>query len=213
MNQILKLLALVTIVLSLSSCGYNSMVDYEEEVSGQWAQVENVYQRRADMIPNLQAIVEGVADFERGTLNDVVNARSKATSIQLSGDDLTPEKIKMFEKAQSGLTTAMSRLLLQFERYPELKATAAFRDFMTQYEGTENRITTARRDFNDAVKEYNSYVRKIPNNITAGIFGFQKKGYFEADTGAEKAPVIDFTGKRGGGQRTTDGGGQPGGAN
>jgi len=212
MNQILKLLTLVAIVLSLSSCGYNSMVDLEEEVSGNWAQVETQYQRRADIVSSFIGIIEGSTDFERGTLTDVVKARSSATSIQLSGDDLTPEKIKMFEKAQSGLTSAMSRMLLQFERYPDLKSTANFSKFMTEYEGTENRIATARRDFNEAVKTYNSHIRKIPSNVTAGIFGFRKKGYFEANAGSENAPTIDFTGNSGGGQRT-DGGGQPGGAN
>lgn len=183
---------LVIALLTLNSCGYNSMVSLDEEVEGQWGNVQNAYQARADLIPNLVSTVKGAANFEKETLEAVVNARSRATGVTVDPSNLTPDAIKKFEEAQSGLNSALSRLLVSVERYPELKATAAFRDLQSQLEGIENRIRVERNRFNDAVKGYNKYVRSFPNNLIAGMFGFEKKGYFESDAGAENAPKVDF---------------------
>lgn len=177
---------------SLSGCGYNGMVNREEAIDGKWAQVENQYQRRADLIPNLVETVKGVADFEAGTLESVVEARSKATSIQLDAKDLTQENLDKFQAAQDQLSGALSRLMVVSERYPELKATQAFQDLMVQLEGAENRISTERKNFNDAVNDYNAFIRRFPNNITASIFGFEKRAYFKAEEGADTAPKVDF---------------------
>jgi len=168
------------------------MVSLDEEVEGQWANVQNAYQARADLIPNLVSTVKGAANFEKETLEAVVNARSRATGVTVDPSNLTPDAIKKFEEAQSGLNSALSRLLVSVERYPELKATQAFRDLQSQLEGIENRIRVERNRFNDSVKGYNKYVRSFPNNLIAGMFGFEKKGYFESDAGAENAPKVDF---------------------
>lgn len=170
----------------------NRMITAEEGVNGAWAQVENVYQRRMDLIPNLVNTVKGAADFERGTLEAVIDARSKATSVQVDADNLSEENIAAFQKAQDGLSTALSRLMVTVERYPELKATQNFRDLQAQLEGTENRITVERNKFNEVVKTYNTMIRKFPNSIIAGIGGFEKKGYFKASEGADKAPEVNF---------------------
>ena len=170
----------------------NRMITAEEGVNGAWAQVENVYQRRMDLIPNLVNTVKGAADFERGTLEAVIDARSKATSVQVDADNLSEENIAAFQKAQDGLSTALSRLMVTVERYPELKATQNFRDLQSQLEGTENRITVERNKFNEVVKAYNTMIRKFPNSIIAGIGGFEKKGYFKASEGADKAPEVNF---------------------
>lgn len=170
----------------------NRMITAEEGVNGAWAQVENVYQRRMDLIPNLVNTVKGAADFERGTLEAVIDARSKATSVQVDADNLSEENIAAFQKAQDGLSTALSRLMVTVERYPELKATQNFRDLQAQLEGTENRITVERNKFNEVVKAYNTMIRKFPNSIIAGIGGFEKKGYFKASEGADKAPEVNF---------------------
>lgn len=170
----------------------NKMVTAEEGVSGAWAQVENVYQRRMDLIPNLVKTVKGAADFERGTLEAVIDARSKATSVQVNADNLSEANIAAFQKAQDGLTNALSRLMVTVERYPELKATQNFRDLQAQLEGTENRIAVERNKFNEVVKAYNTMIRKFPNSIIAGIGGFEKKGYFQATEGADKAPEVNF---------------------
>lgn len=170
----------------------NRMITAEEGVNGAWAQVENVYQRRMDLIPNLVNTVKGAADFERGTLEAVIDARSKATSVQVDADNLSEENIAAFQKAQDGLSTALSRLMVTVERYPELKATQNFRDLQAQLEGTENRITVERNKFNELVKVYNTMIRKFPNSIIAGIGGFEKKGYFKASEGADKAPEVNF---------------------
>jgi LemA protein len=170
----------------------NRMITAEEGVNGAWAQVENVYQRRMDLIPNLVNTVKGAADFERGTLEAVIDARSKATSVQVDADNLSEENIAAFQKAQDGLSTALSRLMVTVERYPELKATQNFRDLQAQLEGTENRITVECNKFNEVVKAYNTMIRKFPNSIIAGIGGFEKKGYFKASEGADKAPEVNF---------------------
>ena len=192
----MKKLRLLIIVLFgatlLSSCGYNTMVEKDEQIAKQWAQVENQYQRRSDLIPNLVNTVKGYADFEKSTLTAVIEARSKATSVQVNANDLNPESIKKFQDAQGELTGALSRLLVSVERYPDLKANQNFLELQAQLEGTENRISVERKRFNDAVGDYNSYIRKFPRNLYAGSFDFEKKGYFEADKGTEKAPNVSF---------------------
>ncbi len=187
----LILLSLISAAF-LSSCGYNSMVEKEENVKGKWAQVQNQYQRRMDLIPNLVETVKGMANFEKSTLEAVVQARAEATKVTIDANDLSPEKVAQFQKAQEGLTGALSKFMTIVEQYPDLKSTQGFKDLMTNLEGTENRITVARMEFNNAVLEYNTYIRKFPNNMTAGMFGFAQKGYFEAEAGAEKAPKIKF---------------------
>ena len=179
-------------VLSLSSCGYNSMVKLDEQVTSQWAQVENVYQRRVDLIPNLVSSVKGAANFEKETLTQVIEARSKATSINVDPTKLTPESIAQFQAAQGQLGQALGRLLATVEAYPELKANQNFLELQAQLEGTENRITVERQKFNTVTQEYNSTIRTFPNNLTAGMFGFKAKGYFQAEAGANKAPKVEF---------------------
>ena len=172
----------------------NGLVEREENVEGAWAQVENQYQRRADLIPNLVNTVRGAADFEQETLTAVIEARSQATSINVSADDLNdPAKLQQFQAAQQQLSGALSRLLVSVERYPELKANSNFRDLQAQLEGTENRIATERKRFNDAAQSYNTSIRKFPTSIIASIGGFDRKAYFEAEQGAEQAPTVDFS--------------------
>lgn len=185
-------LLLAVLALLLNSCGYNTMVEQQETVDQKWANVQTQYQRRADLIDNLVATVKGAAENEKSILTDVIEARSKATSMNINADELTPENIKKFQEAQSQLSGAFSKLMVSVERYPEIKSNQNFRDLQVQIEGTENRIAVARTDFNTAVKEYNAYIRKIPQNIIAGFAGFEKKGYFEADSGSEKAPKVEF---------------------
>lgn len=179
-------------VLSLSSCGYNSMVKLDEQVTSQWAQVENVYQRRVDLIPNLVSSVKGAANFEKETLTQVIEARSKATSINVDPTKLTPESIAQFQAAQGQLGQSLGRLLATVEAYPELKANQNFLELQAQLEGTENRITVERQKFNTVTQEYNYTIRTFPNNLTAGMFGFKAKGYFQAEAGANKAPKVEF---------------------
>jgi LemA protein len=171
----------------------NGLVDKEEQVESAWAQVENQYQRRADLIPNLVNTVKGAADFEQETLTSVIEARSKATSVNISADDLNdPAKLAQFQQAQTQLSGALSRLLVSVERYPELKANSNFRDLQTQLEGTENRIATERKRFNDTAQGYNTAIRKFPASIFASIGGFERKAYFEAEQGADTVPTVDF---------------------
>jgi LemA protein len=179
-------------VLSLSSCGYNSMVKLDEQVTSQWAQVENVYQRRVDLIPNLVSSVKGAANFEKETLTQVIEARSKATSISVDPTKLTPESIAQFQAAQGQLGQSLGRLLATVEAYPELKANQNFLELQAQLEGTENRITVERQKFNTVTQEFNSTIRTFPNNLIAGMFGFKAKGYFQAEAGANKAPKVEF---------------------
>lgn len=169
-----------------------SLVAADEGVKAEWGEVENQYQRRSDLVPNLVATVKGAADFEKSTLTDVINARAKATSIQVNPDDLSPEKLKQFQQAQGELSQALGRLMVVSERYPELKANQNFLALQDQLEGTENRITVARKNFNESVKHYNIMVRQFPNNMLAGPLGFQQKGMFEAEAGADKAPKVEF---------------------
>jgi len=177
---------------SLSSCSYNSLVDLDEGVSQSWANVEAAYQRRAELIDNLVNTVKGAADFERSTLEAVINARAKATSIEIDPSNITPEQFAQFQEAQSEVSSALSRLLVTVERYPELKANENFLKLQDELVSTENQILTARTRFNEAVQGYNGKVRRFPSNITANIFGFDQKSYFEAEKGAEKAPEVEF---------------------
>lgn len=179
-------------IASLSSCGYNTNVTLDEKVKAQWGEVENQYQRRADLIDNLVATVKGAANFEKETLTDVIEARAKATSIQVDPTKLNPETLKQFQANQGQLSQALGRLMVVSEQYPQLKANQNFLELQAQIEGTENRIAVARRDFNVAVQEYNSSIRKFPNNIFAGMFGFEMKGSFTAEAGADKAPKVEF---------------------
>ena len=172
--------------------GYNKMVVADEDVQAAWAQVENVYQRRADLIPNLVATVKGYAEHESKTLESVIAARSKATQVTVDPANLTEEAIAEYNKAQGELSSALGRLLMITENYPDLKANQHFLDLQAQLEGTENRITTERMKFNETAKSYNTLVRSFPQNILASIFDFEKKGYFEAQAGAETAPKVEF---------------------
>jgi LemA protein len=190
-NLKLGFVAVIVAVL-FSSCGYNKMVSMDEQVTSQWAQVQNVYQRRADLIPNLVNTVKGYAEHEKETLEGVIEARSKATSVNIDPTKLTPEAIQQFNQAQEGLSSALSRLMVVVERYPDLKANQNFLDLQAQLEGTENRITVERQKFNETTQQYNAYIRKFPQIIYAGWFGFEKKSYFEAQPGAEKAPEVKF---------------------
>jgi LemA protein len=182
------LIALVSWVIG----AYNGLVTLDEETNGKWAQVESAYQRRADLIPNLVNTVKGYADFEKETLTGVIEARSKATGINVDANNLSPEAIANFQAAQSQLSGALSRLMVTVERYPDLKANQNFLGLQSQLEGTENRIKIERDRFNVSVKEFNATIRKFPKTIVASSFGFEKKGYFEADTGSEQAPEVQF---------------------
>ena len=192
----LVLLVVVLLVgfAGCAGCGtYNTLVQKDEAVEEAWGNVETTYQRRADLIPNLVATVQGAADFERSTITEVTEARARATSINLTADDLDdPAAIQRYAEAQQALSGALGRLLAVSENYPELRATEAFRDLQVQLEGTENRINTARRDYNAAVRDYNTSVRRFPANIVAGLTGFDRRVPFEAAEGAEDAPDVDF---------------------
>jgi LemA protein len=180
-------------VLGFSMCGsYNKAVGLDEKVKKSWSQVESQYQRRADLIPNLVNTVKGYADFEKSTLTAVVEARAKATSVTVDPSNLTEESLKNFESAQQGVTSSLSRLLVSMERYPDLKANQNFLDLQNQLEGTENRISTERKNFNETVNEYNASIRRFPMNVFAGIFGFSPKAYFQSVAGSEKAPSVQF---------------------
>lgn len=192
MRRILIVLIAAFSGFLFTSCGYNKMVDMDEQVTSAWAQVENVYQRRADLIPNLVNTVKGYAAHEQETLTGVIEARSKATSVNIDPSKLSPQSIQQFNQAQQGLSSALSKLMVVVERYPDLKANQNFLDLQAQLEGTENRIAVERRKFNDTTKNYNAYIRKFPRMIYAGWFGFEKKTYFEAQQGADKAPEVQF---------------------
>lgn len=175
---------------------YNGMVSMRENVSAQWSNVENQYQRRLDLIPNLVSTVKGYAAHEENTLTDVVNARAKATQMQLNVDQLNEAAIKKLNSVQGELSSALSRLMAISESYPDLKANQNFLDLQAQLEGTENRIAVERRKFNEVARSYNAYIQQFPRNILAGMFGFTPKPYFEANAGAENAPKVDFAALR-----------------
>lgn len=189
---ILVILAIVLIGGCQACTLNNKMVTLETNVEAKWGEVENQYQRRSDLIPNLVNTVKGAADFEKSTLTDVINARASATQIKVDPKDLSPEKIQEFQQSQGQLSQALGRLMVVSERYPELTATKNFSDLQVQLEGTENRITVARKNFNEAVQDYNNKIRQFPNNMLAGMFGFKEKGMFKAEVGAEKAPTVSF---------------------
>ena len=185
---------LVAVVAVITGIGtYNRLVGLDEQVKTAWAQVENVYQRRADLIPNLVNTVEGAADFERSTLTDVIEARSRATAVQLTPEMLgDPQAFARFEQAQNGLGSALSRLMVVIERYPELKANQNFIQLQDELAGTENRIAVERRRFNETAQQYNSTVRRFPTVFLARWFGFDERAYFQATPGAEEAPEVEF---------------------
>ncbi|QEH43791.1 LemA family protein [Chitinophaga sp. XS-30] len=184
---------IVLVLVGFWGCSsYNGVVKKDEVVQKAWGNVETQYQRRADLIDNLVSTVKGSAKFEQETLTGVIEARAKATSVQVNANDLSPEKIAQFQQAQGELSGALSRLLVSVERYPELRTTEQFQTLMAQLEGTENRIAVSRNDFNTAVNAYNSSVRTFPTNLVAGLGGFQQKGYFKAAEGSDKAPKVEF---------------------
>ena len=192
-----KILPWVVLVLGVlvvfSACSsYNTAVGKDEGIKKAWSQVENQYQRRADLIPNLVSTVKGYANFEAQTLQAVIEARAKATQVTVDANNLSPESIQQFEQAQGALSGALGRLLVSVERYPDLKANQNFLDLQKQLEGTENRISVERKNFNEAVNDYNAYIRRFPTNLFVGIFGFSPKGYFQATEGSERAPSVQF---------------------
>lgn len=191
-SVVLLVVAVVIVVAAWFVALYNGLVRKDEAAQAAWSQVENVYQRRMDLVPNLVNTVKGSADFERSTLQDVVEARAAATQVKVDAENLTSENIANFQKAQDALGSSLSRLLVTVERYPDLKSSQNFRDLQAQLEGTENRIAVERKNFNEAVRSYNTAIRRFPRNIVAGMFGFEKKGYFEAAQGAENAPEVSF---------------------
>jgi LemA protein len=189
---IIVLVVIVGLLVISGVRGYNGMVTKSETVDEQWSNVENSYQRRADLIPNLVNTVKGYADFESKTLTAVIEARAKATSVQIDPKNMTAENMKQYQEAQAGLTSTLSRLMVVVEQYPNLKANQNFLDLQAQLEGTENRIATERRKFNELARDYNVFIKRFPKNIWAGLFNFDKKPYFEATEGAEKAPEVKF---------------------
>ncbi|MBO7446588.1 MAG: LemA family protein [Bacteroidales bacterium] len=191
-KTLLVLLVLALILIGAAIRPYNQMVSKEETCNQAWSNVESVYQRRMDLIPNLVATVQGAADFEKSTLEAVINARAKATAVNVSADNLSEESIAKFQAVQDELSSAISRLLVSVERYPELTATQGFRELQAQLEGIENRIAVERNKYNETVQIFNSYIRRFPNNIVAGICGFKSKGYFKATPGAENSPSVEF---------------------
>lgn len=171
---------------------YNSAVDKQEQARKTWADVESSYQRRNDLIPSLVNTVRGAADFERSTITEVIEARSKATSINVDAENMTEEQMQQFQQAQSQVSSALSRLLVTVERYPELKATQNFQQLQSQLEGTENRINVARNRYNESVTDYNKFIRRFPNNVIVGMYDFERMPVYEADEGAETAPEVEF---------------------
>lgn len=188
----LAIAAAAVMAMSLSSCNYNSLVDKQQTVDQSWAEVENQYQRRADLIPNLVNTVKGYATHESETFEKVTEARAKATSITINADDLNEETLRRFQEAQGELSQALKSLLAVSEAYPDLKANENFKDLQAQLEGTENRVATARGRYTEAVKDYNTSIKKFPTVIYAGWFGFTAKPQFQADAGASKAPTVEF---------------------
>jgi LemA protein len=196
MNKGLLVLGIIGFILLLGGCNacnsYNGMVEKNEAVTAQWQQVENVYQRRMDLIPNLVQTVQGYADFEKSTLTDVVNARANATKVTVDASKLDAESMAKFEQAQGALTSTLGRLLAVAENYPDLKAEKGFSDLRVQLEGTENRITQERKKFNETAQDFNVLIKRFPKNIWAGLFGFKERPYFHMQEGADTAPKVEF---------------------
>ena len=183
----------ILLLLLMGGCSsYNTFVTEEEQVENAWSKVESAYQERADLIPNLVNTVRGSAEFERGTLTDVVEARAKATSVNVNANELTPENIQRFQEAQGELSSSLSRLLVSVERYPELRTTSAFTQLQSQLEGIENRIRVERNRYNDAATQFNTQVRRFPGTIFASVFGFEQKAQFQAEEGSQRAPTVEF---------------------
>ena len=189
---LIAIVLLVVILISSSISMYNGLVSRQESVDAQWSNVENVYQRRADLIPNLVNTVKGYAQHEKQTLTDVIEARSKATAVNVSAANMSAASLQKFQAAQDNLSSALSRLMVVVEKYPDLKANQNFLELQAQLEGTENRISVERRKFNISAQDYNTAIRKFPKNIFASVFGFEKKAYFKAVEGANKAPEVKF---------------------
>lgn len=185
-------IVVIVLVALWGILSYNGLVEMDEKVSSQWANVETQYQRRSDLIPNLVNTVKGYAKHESQTLEAVMAARSQATQVKIDPSNCTPQQLAAYQKAQGDVTTALGKLLAITENYPDLKANQNFLELQSQLEGTENRINVARKDFNDSAKEYNTSLRRFPRNIIASMFGFEKRNYFEAEAGAEKAPKVEF---------------------
>lgn len=194
---ILVILGFIVLLGGCAGCGainlQKSAVQLDENVKSKWGAVQSDYQRRADLIPNLVSTVKGEANFEKSTLEGVIQARASATQIKVDANDLTPEKLQQFQAAQGQLSQALGRLLAVSENYPNLQTNTAFQGLQAQLEGTENRIKVSRNDFNNAVQDYNSKIRAFPNNIYSGWFGYKEKGYFEAEAGADKVPSVNFS--------------------
>ena len=185
-------IVVIVLVALWGISSYNGLVSMDENVSNQWANVETQYQRRSDLIPNLVNTVKGYAKHESQTLEAVMAARSQATQVKIDPSNCTPQQLAAYQKAQGDVTTALGKLLAITENYPDLKANQNFLELQSQLEGTENRINVARKDFNDTAKKYNTLLRRFPRNIIASMFGFEKRNYFEAEAGAEKAPKVEF---------------------
>ena len=185
-------IVVIVLVALWGILSYNGLVGMDENVSNQWANVETQYQRRSDLIPNLVNTVKGYAKHESQTLEAVMAARSQATQVKIDPSNCTPQQLAAYQKAQGDVTTALGKLLAITENYPDLKANQNFLELQSQLEGTENRINVARKDFNDTAKKYNTSLRRFPRNIVASMFGFEKRNYFEAEAGAEKAPKVGF---------------------
>ena len=185
-------IVVIVLVALWGILSYNGLVEKDEKVSNKWANVETQYQRRSDLIPNLVNTVKGYAKHESQTLEAVMAARSQATQVKIDPSNCTPQQLAAYQKAQGDVTTALGKLLAITENYPDLKVNQNFLELQSQLEGTENRINVARKDFNDSAKEYNTSLRRFPRNIIASMFGFEKRNYFEAEAGAEKAPKVEF---------------------
>ena len=192
MKKIVIIVCVLCAILTFNSCSYNALVSAEEKTESAWSEVSNQYQRRMDLVPNLVNTVKGYASHEKSTLEELTAARAKVGTLNFTADDLSEENLAKFQKAQDELKGSLSKLLAIAENYPDLKANQNFLDLQAQLEGTENRIAVARRNFNEAAQSYNTLTRKFPAIITAKIFGFKKKAYFEANVGAEVAPTVSF---------------------
>ncbi|WP_416444785.1 LemA family protein [Leeuwenhoekiella sp. A16] len=189
---IIIIVALIFIIGSWFAGLNNTMVTLDEKATAQWGNVESAYQRRSDLIPNIVNTAKGYAEFEQETLTQVIEARAQATSVNVDPQNITPEQLAQFQQAQSGVSSALSRLLVTVERYPELQANENFKELINELERTENRINVERNRFNGEVQEYNTYIKKFPNNMVAGFLDFDEKGYFKADEGAQNAPDVNF---------------------
>lgn len=191
-RNLLILAIAIFLGITQSSCNYNAFITAEEEVNKAWSQVENVYQRRADLVPQLVSTVKGAAEFEKSTFEAVTEARAQASSIKLDPSQMTEADLQQFQQAQDNLSKSLGRLMVTVEKYPDLKATANFKDLQAQLEGTENRIAVERKKFNEAAQSYNTMIRRFPKNLLAKIYGFEKRPYFQASPEASQAPVIEF---------------------